>query len=108
MPRFTRWPIGVGLIVLLLALGVRYTAAVPVPSREDRRNGLEVDLGDGVSIKFVHIQAGTFEMGSPNEQQGRGQEPLHEVTITQPFMLGVYEVTQRQFRQLMGTNPSAF
>jgi formylglycine-generating enzyme required for sulfatase activity len=95
-------------VVALILVGGLNLSAVPVPDREDRRGGVEVDLGNGVAIKFTHIPAGSFQMGSPNNQQGRGDELLHDVEITKPFLMGVFEVTQRQFRQLLGTNPSSF
>jgi formylglycine-generating enzyme required for sulfatase activity len=36
------------------------------------------------------------------------EKPAHEVTLTKPFYLGRFEVTQEQYQQIMGTNPSAF
>lgn len=36
------------------------------------------------------------------------EEPRHEVTFSQPFCLGKYEVTQAQFQSVMGSNPSRF
>jgi len=53
------------------------------------------------------IPAGTFMMGSPADELGRGgNEDLHQVTLTQPFYIGVFQVTQRQYELVMGTNPS--
>jgi formylglycine-generating enzyme required for sulfatase activity len=51
-------------------------------------------------MRFVPIQAGTFTMGE--------DQKAHKVTLTKPFELGVYEVTQQQYVQVMGTNPSKF
>ena len=47
-------------------------------------------------MKFVLIPAGKFTMGSPEDEMYRRSDegPRHEVTITRPFYLGVYEVTQ--------------
>jgi formylglycine-generating enzyme required for sulfatase activity len=61
-------------------------------------------------MKFAIIPAGTFLMGSPPNEEGRADDegPQHEVTITHPFYLGVYPVTQEQFQRLMGSNPSHF
>jgi formylglycine-generating enzyme required for sulfatase activity len=61
-------------------------------------------------MKFVLLPAGTFLMGSPAEEPGHcaDERPRHEVTITRPFYLGVYPVTQAQFQTLLGTNPSHF
>ncbi len=60
-------------------------------------------------MKFVRVPAGEFLMGSPPEEPGReDQEVLHRVTISQPFFLGQFEVTQRQWELVMGENPSSF
>lgn len=62
---------------------------------------------------------GTFMMGSPSDEEGRetsnwdnssktkGKETLHQVTLTKPFYIGVFEVTQRQYSLIRGSNPSA-
>ena len=51
-----------------------------------------------------------FLMGSPKDEEGRYDDegPQHEVEITKPFYLGVYAVTQGQWRAVMGNNPSHF
>ncbi len=55
------------------------------------------------------IPAGTFTMGSPTNEFGRGStETQHQVTLTQPFYVGVFEVTQKQWERVMGTWPSYF
>ena len=68
---------------------------------------LTLDLGGGVMMEAVLIPAGTFSMGS-----GRGpfkdEKPVHEVTISQPFYLGKYPVTQQQWQAITGSNPSRF
>ncbi|MDT5121160.1 MAG: hypothetical protein QOC96_642 [Acidobacteriota bacterium] len=57
------------------------------------------------NIEMVYVQGGTFLMGSP-DGAGRGNEhPQHQVTV-QSFYMGKYEVTQAQYRALMGKNPS--
>jgi formylglycine-generating enzyme required for sulfatase activity len=61
-------------------------------------------------MKFVLIRPGTFRMGSPEGEVGRAPvgEDLHTVEITQPYYLGVYEVTQGQYEAVMKKNPSEF
>lgn len=69
----------------------------------------EFDLGNGVLMRFAPIPAGTFLMGSPGTEYGHnsyGDETLHEVTLTRPYYLGVYEVTQAQYEAVMGENPT--
>ncbi len=51
-----------------------------------------------VPLVMRKIPAGTFMMGSPEEEEGRqDNESQHEVTISQPFWMGKYEITQEQW-----------
>ena len=53
------------------------------------------------------VVPGTFMMGSPRDEVGRSSdEPLHQVTLTQPFYMGIFELTQAQYNLVMGSNPS--
>ena len=55
------------------------------------------------------VLPGEFWMGSPKDELGRsGNEDLHHVTLTKPFYMGVFEVTQKQYELVMGANPSTF
>lgn len=58
---------------------------------------------------FVEIPAGRFVMGSrPDEARREAQEAQHNVTISHPFWMGKFEVTQQQWETVMGRNPSWF
>jgi formylglycine-generating enzyme required for sulfatase activity len=57
-------------------------------------------------IEFVLIPPGSFMMGSTNG--GDNEKPVHQVTISQAFYMGKYEVTQAQWQAVMGSNPSNF
>jgi formylglycine-generating enzyme required for sulfatase activity len=60
-------------------------------------------------ILFRLIPAGSFTMGSPPGETDRaGNETPHQVTLTKAFYCGTYEVTQGQWEQVMGSNPSYF
>ena len=61
-------------------------------------------------LKMVYIPAGLFTMGSPDTEKDRrtSEGPQHRVTITPPFYMGMYEVTQAQWQSVMGSNPSQF
>lgn len=70
---------------------------------------LTLSLGDKTTLKLVLVPAGTFNMGSPRSEKYRGDDELrHRVTISKPFYMGVYEVTQEQWEQIMGKNHSQF
>jgi len=64
--------------------------------------------GDGPTMKFVRIPAGSFYMGSPSLEKDRNDNegPVHQVQITEPFYMGRYEVTQAQWKAVMGTTVS--
>lgn len=70
---------------------------------------VKLDLGDGLTMEFVYIKPGTFIMGGENStnRKWHGTEtPKHEVTLTKGYYMGKYEVTQAQFKKIMGRNPS--
>jgi len=66
----------------------------------------ELGLVPGLDLKLMPIPAGTFTMGSPPDEVGRGgnEGPQTRVTISKPFWLGRTEVTQAQWRVVMGTS----
>ena len=60
----------------------------------------------GLDLKLMPIPDGTFAMGSTNGDDD--EKPVHTVTISTNFWLGETEVTQEQWRMVMGSNPSNF
>jgi len=57
---------------------------------------------------MVRIQGGTFTMGSPASEPGHdSDEAQHQVTVSS-FYMGKYEVTQKEYKEIMGVNPSSF
>jgi len=60
-------------------------------------------------MTFALVPSGRFTMGGPVGELGReAQELPHEVAISRPFYMGIHEVTQQQWQQVMGSNPSWF
>jgi formylglycine-generating enzyme required for sulfatase activity/Tfp pilus assembly protein PilF len=97
-----------------------YTAALTInPNDTNAKNNLETarrKRGDEpVAPKrpelegFMHIQGGTFMMGSPDTEAERfdDESPQHPVTVSE-FLMGKYEVTQKEWIEIMGSNPSYF
>lgn len=59
---------------------------------------------------MTFIPPGTFTMGSPKSEPARlsSEGPQTQVTLSRGFLVGKHEVTQREYLNVMGTNPSAF
>jgi formylglycine-generating enzyme required for sulfatase activity len=77
---------------------------------QDAQGRWEVVRLNGAPMRFRWIAPGTFTMGSPQAEVGRlpNEGPQHEVVLTRGFWLGETEVTQAQWRAVMGANPSHF
>jgi formylglycine-generating enzyme required for sulfatase activity len=102
---------------MMLAGCGKETSVAPTPTEEPSK---EVSVAPtitenpitipGLNFEMMPIPAGTFVMGSPDDEKDRdvgGNEgPQTTVTITKPFWLGKTEVTQAQWKAVMGNNPS--
>jgi formylglycine-generating enzyme required for sulfatase activity len=77
---------------------------VPTPTNKaPKQNRIIPDLG----IKCIYVEAGAFRMGSA-ESGPNDEKPVHQVKISRGYWMGIYEITQAQWRALMGTEPSKF
>jgi formylglycine-generating enzyme required for sulfatase activity len=106
------------IVSLAAALAAAALPAWPL-SAADATDDAEVDLtvSDGgssftnsIGMKLVRVPKGKFLMGSPKNdpEAGSGEQPQHEVELTKDFFLGVHEVTQKQYKQVLGSNPAFF
>ncbi|MFZ5569556.1 MAG: SUMF1/EgtB/PvdO family nonheme iron enzyme [Thermodesulfobacteriota bacterium] len=60
-------------------------------------------------MAFILVSPGSFMMGSPPDEPGRKSDEIsHQVTLTKDYYLQKTEVTQGQWRMVMGANPSRF
>jgi formylglycine-generating enzyme required for sulfatase activity len=59
--------------------------------------------GSDVPDNMVFVQGGTFQMGSNDGDSD--EKPIHTVTVSD-FYIGKYEVTQKEWKEIMGNNPS--
>jgi len=67
------------------------------------------DFTNSIGMEFMRIPAGEFDMGSSlNEDYDKDEGPVHRVKIPKAFHMGRYEVTQKQWREVMGYDPSYF
>ena len=58
-------------------------------------------------IEMVSIPGGTFQMGDTRNEGVSEEKPVHTVTVS-GFKMGKYEITQKQYQTIVGTNPSFF
>ena len=73
-------------------------------------NTISIPVKNGISIEMVKVEAGTFMMGATSEMKdpSSDEKPLHQVTLTNDYYMGKYEVTQALWRAVMGSNPSKY
>lgn len=87
--------------VALISLGLLFLIYGPTANKSRSMGNAPTS-----TTELANIPAGSFMMGSDN---GRPDEkPVHKVTISKPFLLGKYEVTQEEWQSVMGNNPSNF
>ena len=68
----------------------------------DDKSAKPATVTNSIGMKLVQIPAGQFVMGSPRDEEERTTpERQHKVVISQPFLMGVHEVTQGQYNGLM-------
>ena len=74
-----------------------------------RQAGSMMNIKGLKGSKAVWIPKGSFTMGSPKTEANREKDEIqHKVTISRGFWMMQTEVTQGEFKQLMGYNPSSF
>ncbi len=92
---------GTYLVIDLETWEYRYTDTAP---------NLKNDTCRTTELWLRYIPAGTFTMGSSEDEVGHygSPETQHKVTLTKPFYIGVFECTQKQWEYVMGDRPSWF
>ncbi|MHC6203543.1 formylglycine-generating enzyme family protein [Breznakiellaceae bacterium SP9] len=74
------------------------------------RGYIKIAAGNFEARDFVQIPAGSFTMRSPSSETERSSDegPQHRVSISRPFYMSKYAVTQKEWVTVMGSNPSYF
>ena len=68
----------------------------------------ETDLSNIISGNFVLIPGGTFEMGSLDTEGWRSEDEMQHTVTVSDFYMSIYEVTQAEYAEVTGSNPSSF
>jgi formylglycine-generating enzyme required for sulfatase activity/tRNA A-37 threonylcarbamoyl transferase component Bud32 len=95
--------IALATVIIYFGLRLRSSGELPPNPGDEFSENL-----NGVSLVLKHVPGGEFLMGSPDNEEGRDnfEGPQHRVTV-QDFYIGKTEVTQAQWKAVMGTaNPS--
>lgn len=99
MPSATATPLPTPTAEPSVAPSAPISSPTPLPVSASASNAL--------GMNFVRIDAGTFVMGSPSSEAGhKSDEIQRSVTLTRAFLMQTTEVTQRQWKAVMGSNPS--
>ena len=101
----------VALIIAIIIVGV-ISGLIYVMNKQDENgnetNNLVSTNNAELTNDLILINGGTYLMGSPEtEMQRETDEVQHEVTVSD-FYIGRYEVTQKEYEEVMGENPSNF
>ncbi|GHT86643.1 hypothetical protein FACS1894137_12510 [Spirochaetia bacterium] len=96
---------GITTVVLLTIACIFFVGyCVQIPKVYVAKNQNSPSIPDD----FISIQGGTFIMGSPSSEVDRcDDEAQHRVTV-RGFYMGRYEITQKEYEEVMGCNPSEF
>jgi len=77
---------------------------VSIVEAQDSTHKVEI-VTNSIGMKLSRIPAGTFQMGSSKtEPERKRDEAAHKISLSKPFLIGVYEVTQSEFGRVMGTS----
>jgi formylglycine-generating enzyme len=102
---------GIGLSSIVFGNYVYVHPASWIPADSIPQNPVSGQvINNSLGMKLIYIPPGEFMMGSP-ESDAKHEEnecPQHRVKINKGFYMGMYEVTQSQYKTVMGTNPSHF
>ena len=77
-----------------------WAKVAPEQIAEAKKHGVPVAFENDLGMRFVLIPAGTFMMGSPEDEEGRHRsKPQHEVFLSRPFYMQVMEVCNKAYRR---------
>ena len=102
--------LGTGLYLVIDLSGGKDAASYPISYLGAEPQGGWTDEYKTTKLVLRRINPGTFTMGCETSEVGyTGYEAVpHEVTISEPFYMGVFEVTQKQYELVKGNKPSYF
>ena len=76
-----------------------------VATMAEHKDETYIETAKGINLKMIYVEGGTFAMGSNSVFDN--EKPVHNVTLDS-YYIGETEITQAQWRAVMGTNPSGY
>lgn len=114
MKKISAFVLTIAMLFMLCACGktdmeFERTSVENSQETTDAADGTQADsMLEDISENFVLIPGGTFQMGSPEDEAWRSEdETQHTVTVSD-FYMSIYELTQAEYQEIMGENPSTF
>ena len=107
--KFGQWLTVIVIVTSCLTMGCSRQQEIAIGQPFVADSAGEEEVLTAIDMKFCWCPPGKFNMGSPADEPGRDEnETQVAVTLTHGFWLGKYEVTQDEYQQVMGRNPSQF
>lgn len=98
----------VGLAIVVFVINKNKSNNVTSENIGQNNNTMEKNNMTEGTDGLILIKGGTFNMGSPESEAQRGEDELQHTVTVNDFYIGKYEVTQKEYEEIMGENPSNF
>ena len=89
--------------IYLIAFVILAYLAIQLTNGRSVFPGIQTGTSEETAPRMIEVTGGTFQMGSNYGDED--EKPVHQVTVSS-FLIGKYEVTQAEWQEVMGTNPS--
>ncbi len=110
LPGFDRDEPNFGLVERVMKVKAQLAGGIQADTLAREQAGIvqaQSSQQPNVTIEMVSIPNGTFNMGSTSSESNEDECPMHTVALS-TFQIGKYEVTQGQWKAVMGSNPAHF
>ncbi len=92
---------------MLLSILLSILNILQIGETQNPEKSKSVEIAPGNTIEMVYVPAGSFTMGNTGEEdQWTVDATAHQVTLTEGFWMAKYEITQKIWEKIMGSNPS--
>ncbi|MCD6161624.1 MAG: SUMF1/EgtB/PvdO family nonheme iron enzyme [candidate division Zixibacteria bacterium] len=104
---FSDVPIGEYKLIVKADKHKTYKESFTIKADEKLKKNIILIEGSDIIQNMIFVEGGTFTMGRSKGKSDNDEKPAHKVTLSS-FYIGKYEVTQREWKEIMGNNPSKF